>query len=146
MLALANLLWLRPHVPLYLFSVLAILLGFVGFWLASPVGWMWVHNYMLAAPPAYSPYGGIWFGWLVSFFPVGWLLLAASVGRLRSGLGLYLAIGLIFALTFVLSGLNSGSSPLVVALWVSSAIVKSPFGAIECPRPSDSESPHAAVS
>lgn len=120
LLALTGLLWLRPRVPLYLLGVFAILLGFVGFWLASPVGWMWVHNNVLGGPATYSPYGGTWFGWLATIlFPIGWLILAASIGRLRVGLGLYLAIGLIFALTFALSGLSGGSPPIVVALWVA---------------------------
>ena len=48
-------------------------------------------------------------------FPIGWLLLAGSVGHWRRGIGLYIGVGFVFATLFGVTGLVSGSPPAMVA-------------------------------
>jgi len=95
-LAIGGLLWLRPNPILYGLGGLGILLAMIAFWIASPVGGLWVKKYVL--PPEAGLFAARWAGWLfLVMFPAGWLLLASSVVRWTTGVIAYLSLGLLFA-------------------------------------------------
>ena len=92
-----GLLWLRPRPIAYIIGLLCLLIAFIGFWLASPNSGRWVGSSILH-DPGYGPYGGRWFGMLFFLFPLGWVLLGASVSNWKKGLVAYLLVGLAFVL------------------------------------------------
>ena len=95
-IAFAAILWLQPRPLVYALAVLSVILAFVGFWLASPDGGRWTAS-SIFHDSSYGPYGGRWFVVLfVVFFPLGWLLLAASVTKWKIGLVAYVLAGLVF--------------------------------------------------
>ena len=103
-LAVVLLLWLRPRPIPYFPGLLCLLLAFVGFWLASPRGGLWIANYILH-DPSYGPYDGINFGSLTFLLPVGWICLARSVINWRIGIITYFLAGLLFVLINIAAGL-----------------------------------------
>lgn len=97
-IAVTAILWLQPRPLLYALGVLSVVLAFLGFWLASPDGGGWTPSHVLH-DPSYGPYGGRQFAALfLVFFPLGWLLLAASVAHWKVGLVGYVLAGLVFVL------------------------------------------------
>lgn len=105
--AVAGLLWLRPHRTRYTLGVLCVLLAFVGFWLGSPAGGRWMGN--LLNDPNYGPYGGLMFDFLfLVLLPVGWVLLGASVANWKVGVATYLVLGVALVLG---TALTAGFGP-----------------------------------
>ncbi len=113
LIAVIALLWLEPRPIPYAVGVVCLLLAFVGLWLGSPDGGRWIANSILH-DPSYGPYGGRFFGYLFLLFPVGWVLLAASVATWKIGLVTYLVAGLVFMLMNAVTGMFGPSAPGIV--------------------------------
>jgi hypothetical protein len=122
--AVAGLLWLRPHLQLYVLGLLCVMLAFVGFWLASPDGGYWIGSNILD-DPSYGPYGGRTFGYIFLLFPVGWILLATSVSSWMTGVVSYLLPGVTLVLVAAAAGLFGppGYGPDQPPLWIPVSIV-----------------------
>ncbi len=107
--------WLRPRPISYALGLLCLLLAFIGWWLASPIGWRWTANRIGLT---YEAYGGFNFFVLCLLFPVGWILLTHSVANWRIGLASYAVAGLVFTLMaaaaswFGPPGYGHGQTPL----------------------------------
>lgn len=93
-LAVAGLLPLRPKPVLYALGLGCLLFAFIGLWLASPSGGIWIAQILLV-DPSYGRYLGGMIGWLFLLFPASWLLLAMSVSNWIVSTISYLAPGLI---------------------------------------------------
>lgn len=94
LLAVAVLVWLQPRAVPYALGVSCLSLAFIAFWLASPIGLQWTGQFTYSLP-----YGGRVFGYLfISLFPLGWVLISASIGRWWSGIVSYFITGFIFVL------------------------------------------------
>ncbi len=124
--AVIGLVWLSPRRRAYTLGILCMLVAFVGFWLASPQGGLWISN--VVQDPNYGPYGGGVFAILFLLFPLGWVLLSASVADWKIGIVSYFLTGLIFLLMSGAAGLfgpvgyGSGQMPpwvpvILLLLW-----------------------------
>lgn len=112
--AAAALLLLRPLTAFYSLGLLCLLLGLVGFWLASPNGLSWAGRSGYDLPQDGRPFGYF----LLFLFPAGWFLLSASVTRWWSGIVSYFGAGLVFVLLNMMSGLtDSFLLPLPWLFW-----------------------------
>jgi len=130
--AVLGLVALRPRYVPYAFGFLCVLLALVGFWIASPDGRQSISNAL--GMPAPDPYALRLLGFTSLLFPVGWVLLGASVANWRIGLLSYVLYGLIFlALTLVAGligplGYGPGRTPpllpvALLLLWPEYAMV-----------------------
>lgn len=130
--AVLGLIALRPRRAPFALGVLCVLLALVGFWIASPDGRQLISHAL--GMPAHDTYPGPLLGFSFLLFPVGWVLLGASVANWRIGLLSYLLYGLVFlALTLVAGligplGYGPGRTPpllpvALVLLWPEYAMV-----------------------
>jgi hypothetical protein len=87
-LAVLGLRWLEPRPQLYLSGALSLALAFLVLWIARPYGGVWgTEKVVLGLLP------------LFLLFPLGCLLLAASVTSWRAAATWYLVSGVVFMLT-----------------------------------------------
>lgn len=97
----AGLIWLDAKVAPYTLGLMFLMMAFLGFWIASPDGALWMGHMARNSDLALS--GTRVFAYVFLFsFPIGWILLAGSVyGWLRAGLS-YLGAGGMFILLHML--------------------------------------------
>lgn len=130
--AVLGLIALRPRRAPFALGALCVLLALVGFWIASPDGRQLIFHAL--GMPARDAYPGSLPDFSFLLFPVGWVLLGASVVNWRIGLLSYLLCGLVFlALTLVAGligplGYGPGRTPplvpvALVLLWPEYAMV-----------------------
>ena len=91
--AAALLLWLRPRPDVYGLGLLCVFVAFLGVWLGSPDALR------------HGPFGARGLGWLFMLFPIGWVLLAESVGSWKVGVASYLLAAVLFAVMGLVTGL-----------------------------------------
>ncbi|MBI2773941.1 MAG: hypothetical protein HYX56_05570 [Chloroflexi bacterium] len=114
----------RPRPPLYAAGLVVLLTALAGAWAGSPDAGPILSRYLASA---HDQYGNRLLALLMTLFPLGWLLLAASVWSWRRGLVTYLITGLVFASATAITGFLGSpaapQSPQFVVLFLSYALL-----------------------
>lgn len=112
--AIVGLHWLHPRRTLYALGGVCVLLAWLGVWLGSPAGGLWIRS--LFNQPNYGADGGRMFTFLFLLLPIGWVLLSTSVANWKVGVATYLAPGVVLVLAVI--GISAGFGPRQMPLFL----------------------------